>query len=174
MSIGLAPPELAYYGAATSRVVSSSWQGQQLRRGRTLPGFNEFVSVVSIAQAFANSIPEDSEDRNPETWDRSRLIAEEMQQRVSGLVEATTGTQKARARELGGIIDQLVQATGKCRDYGVRIENAKISDDEKLVDDIRMESGPEFATVRTASTGLANFLEGFDQKKLKAKRFIFS
>lgn len=118
-----------------------------------MPGYAEYLDVESAAKLAKNVLPEQN-DTTKDSWKPVKEIADKLAENVDKLVAAATGTQKQKAKDLKEITDQLARAAGRAADGEAD------------------EGG--LATTRGAIGALGDFLGGFDEAKLKAKKSVFS
>ena len=119
-----------------------------------MPGHKEYLDVESAVKILGNLLPDDAGDTTEATWNQLKEMAEKLDENVGSLIAAATGSQKQKANDLKPITEQLVRAVERV---------AKGEADEGGI-----------ASTRGAINQLPNFLQGFDEAKLKAKKSIFS
>lgn len=134
-----------------------------------MPGFKEFVDVESGVKLLANLLPEDVDSLAKDTWQGISDAAAKLHENLTALATAAVGSQKKLASDLKGVAEELASQTEKI--LGKAGEAADKAEDEakELLESI----APEIATIRGAIKALPDHIQRFDERKLKAKRFIF-
>ncbi len=136
-----------------------------------MPGFAQFLDVESSVKLLNNLRPDQFDVADWETLDQLRPVAHKLAESVLALVDAATGSQKQLARDLVGVAEQLADALDSCSEEAKRI--AGMDPDQDDIEQAKYALAPNVATISGAISALPGVLESFDEKKLKAKRFVF-
>lgn len=137
-----------------------------------MPGFSQFLDVENSVKLLNNLKPAQFDVADWETFSQLRPVAEKLVESAHALAEAASGSQKQIAQDLEAAAQQLVEAIKQCFEEATKISG--MDPDQEDIERAKLEISPVVATISGAIDGLPTFIGRFDEKKLKAKRFIFS